>query len=341
MHARDGDLPIPLPAVLGHEGSGVVAAVGSSVRTVAPGDSVVLGWPSCGTCRNCRGGEPSYCAEFLTLCFSGARPDGTTAVRAGSGSGSGSSRAPLADHFFGQSSFAEYATVQERTVVRVPSAAPLPLLGPLGCGVGTGAGAVFNALMPPPGSTLAVFGPGAVGLSAIMAARVAGCARVIAVARNDRQLAQALDLGATDVVDTRADDAVVAITALTGEGADFTVECMGHPDVVRQAVDALRPLGTCALVGVSPPGTQVHLDHAAIILGRRVVGVNGYAGPGDLLINRLVELHAQGRFPFDRLITTYPFERINEAVADVQRRIAVKAVLLMPNSLSDQTGASR
>ena len=163
-----------------------------------------------------------------------------------------------------------------------------------------------------------------------MAARVAGCARIIAVARNPAQLEQAEALGATDAVDSKRSDPVAQIQQITGGGADFTVDATGNMTVARQAVDALRPLGVCALVGVSSPGTELSLDHSGLILGRRVIGVNGGDGQSDTFIPRLIELHAQGRFPYDQLITTYDFDQINQAVTDVADHKTTKAVLRMP-----------
>src|SRR5581483_2834011 len=186
--ARDQWFPVPAPVVLGHEGAGVVEAVGSCVRRVAPGDRVVLSFDSCGDCGPCTRARPSYCLEAFERSFGAVRRDGTMALRRGD--------EPVHSHFFGQSSFATYALAMERSVVKVDTEVPLDLLGPLGCGVQTGAGAVLNALRCEQGTSLAVFGAGAVGLSAVMAAQVAGCTTVIAVDLNDRRGKLALELGA-------------------------------------------------------------------------------------------------------------------------------------------------
>src|SRR6266540_1090221 len=171
-----GGLPFPLPGVLGHEGAGGVEAVGSAVSRVSPGDQVLLSFTSCGACANCRDGHPAYCATWLPLnLIGGTRADGShTITRDG---------APIGGHFFGQSSFGQLALVDERSMVKVAPDVPLELIAPLGCGVQTGVGAVWNVLAPPPGATLAVLGTGAVGLSAVMAAALTPAVRIIAVDR--------------------------------------------------------------------------------------------------------------------------------------------------------------
>lgn len=161
---RDQWYPTPLPAVLGHEGAGVVEKVGSAVSSVRPGDHVVLSFNSCGACKLCLTGHPAYCENFYAHNFAGQRSDGTTALSLNG--------RQFSSHFFGQSSFASHANVAERSVVRVPEDAPLEILGPLGCGIQTGAGAILNVLQPRPGSAVVVFGAGAVGLSAVLAAKL-------------------------------------------------------------------------------------------------------------------------------------------------------------------------
>src|SRR5438309_488089 len=190
---RDQWYPVPLPAVLGHEGSGVVEAVGSAVTKVQPGDHVVLSFVSCGECVACKEGAPAYCGGLYDLNFSGLRPDKTTALSSGG--------SPVHGHFFGQSSFATYALAYERNVVKVDRTAPLELLGPLGCGIQTGAGAVLNSLHPDAGSSIVVFGVGSVGLAAVMAAHVAGCTTIVAVDLKPSRLEAAKRVGATHVID--------------------------------------------------------------------------------------------------------------------------------------------
>jgi aryl-alcohol dehydrogenase len=320
LGARDGHLPIPPPpSVLGHEGAGVVEQVGAQVTKVKPGDHVVLAWDCCGTCTSCRSGKYSYCLNFFRHNFNGARPDGTTTLRKGDQVIHGS--------FFCQSSFADFALANERNVVKVWDDVPLEVLAPMGCGVMTGAGAVMNALQPRPGASIAVFGVGPVGMSAVLGAVVCGCTTVIAVDVNAERLEVARQLGATHTINAREVDPVEAIRKTTGGGVEFSLECVGNPKVLRQAVDVLPRLGVCGLLGVVPPGTEVSLDMDLIMNGRTVRGIiEGDATP-DLFIPKLIELYRQGRFPFDRLITFYPFAEINQAVKDMEAGRVIKPVL--------------
>jgi len=317
---RDQIYPTPLPAVLGHEGSGVVERVGPAVTKVAPGDHVVLSYASCGACANCQRGLYGYCLDLYGRNFSGGRPDGSTPCRDGHG-------VPVSSYFFAQSSFGEYAIATERNVVKIRRDVPLEIMGPLGCGVQTGAGAVINALKPGAGSTIAIFGAGSVGLSAVMAAKVVGCAMIIAVDINHSRLELAAEFGATNVVNA-ADDPVAAIRALTGdEGVQFSLECTGLPVVVRQAVDCLRLTGTCGIIGVAPLGTDVTLDMNGLLFGRSVRGIIEGDSVPDIFIPQLIEIWRQGRFPFDRLISFYPLSEIEEAARASERGEVLKAVL--------------
>ena len=320
LAARDLHLPIPPPpSVFGHEGAGVVEKVGSRVTKVKPGEHVILTWNSCGACPACKAGNDSYCANFFALNFSCARPDGATTLRKGDQAIHGS--------FFTQSSFANFALASERNLVKVGQDVPLEILGPLGCGVMTGAGAVMNSLRPKPGASIAIFGVGPVGMSALLGSLVCGCTTVIAVDINSDRLDMAKEFGATHTVNAAKEDPVAAIQDITGEGAEFTLECVGNPKVLRQAVDALPRCGVCGLLGVVAPGTEVALDMDRVMNGRTVKGIiEGDAIP-DLFIPKLIELYRQGRFPFDRLITFYPFDEINQAVEAMEKGRVIKPVL--------------
>jgi len=323
LGARDQHLPIPpqraFPGVFGHEGAGVVEKVGPRVSKVKPGDHVALSWDCCGACPSCKSGNDPYCQNFFLHNFNGARPDGTTTLQKGDQVIHGS--------FFSQSSFASFSLANERNVVKVREDVPLEIIGPLGCGVQTGAGAVMNTLQPRPGASIAVFGVGPVGMSAVLGAVVCGCSTIIAVDIIPDRLEMAKELGVTHTVNAGEVDPVEAIREITGGGAEFTLECVGNPNVLRQAVDALPRLGICGLLGVVPPGTEVSLDMDLIMNGRTVRGIiEGDAIP-DLFIPKLIELYSQGRFPFDRLITFYPFDEINQAVEDMEKGRVIKPVL--------------
>ncbi|SFU74880.1 NAD(P)-dependent alcohol dehydrogenase [Nitrosospira multiformis] len=320
MVARDQLYDVPLPIVLGHEGAGVVERVGGNVKKVAAGDHVVLTYMWCGHCRPCLQGDLTYCQNFYALNFGGAREDGSSSTRDAHGS--------LHDHFFGQSSFGTFALTHERNAIKVPREAPLELLGPLGCGIQTGAGAVMNALKVAPGASFAAFGGGAVGLSAVMAARVAGAITIIAVDVVPSRLELARELGATHTVNSRETDPVAAVRKISGGGVEHTLESSGRPEVLRQAIDALAIRGTCGIVGAPALGTEASFDvNGVMTTGKRIIGIIEGDSTPDLFIPALVELYMQGRFPFDKLVKFYPFDRINEAAEDSEKGITIKPII--------------
>jgi aryl-alcohol dehydrogenase len=317
--ARMQFLPIPLPGVFGHEGAGIVEKVGSLVTKVKPGDHVATSYMSCGECPCCKKGTPGWCSEFLRLNFGGRRVDGSTTMKKDGQTIYGS--------FFGQSTFASHSLVTERNLVKVPMDVPLEILSPLGCGIQTGAGGVINSLKAEPGSSIAVFGIGSVGLSAIMAAVVCGCTKIIGVDVIEDRLKLAKEFGATHTINSSKVDAVEEIRKLTGAGAHYTLECTGIPKVFRQAVDALEIGGTCGLIGVAPNGVDVSLEMQTILNGRTVKGIVEGDCVSDIFIPQLIELYKQGRFPFDRLLKFYSLDQINEAAEDSEKGKALKAVL--------------
>lgn len=323
---RHGDLPMPFPGVLGHEGSGVVEAVGAGVTNVRPGDHVVIGWPSCGTCRHCRDGEPRYCDRLGEALCGGHRLLGPRAGQSALHRPEGE----LHSHFFGQSSFATYSLTWADALVPVPASAPLALLGPLACGIGTGAGAVLNTVRPGLGASLVVYGVGAVGLAAVMAAALSPATTIIAVDRHRQRLALARELGATHTVDASTTDPVAAVHDLCGGPADHALECTGVISVVRQAVDSVGMLGTCVLIGGAPAGAEFSVDHLTTLWGKRIVGTLGGSGRSTTLIGGLIELHRQGRFPFDRLVRWYDLDQIEDALAAARSGEVLKPVLRMP-----------
>jgi len=321
---RDQAYPVPQPIVLGHEGAGIVAAVGSAVTKVKPGDRVVMTFNSCGHCASCTDYAPTYCYEFFGYNFGGARSDGSSPLS--------KDGKQIHGNFFGQSSFASHALCHERNIVKVPDDVPLELLGPLACGIQTGAGGIINSLKIGMGQTLAVFGVGSVGLSAVMAARLVGAATIIAIDLNESRLKLAKELGATHTINAGAGSAVEKIRGLTsGAGVDFTFETTGIMSVLRQAIDALAPRGTCGFVGASPTGSEIAVNVIDIMTGgRKIRGiVEGDSNP-DIFIPRMIEFYKQGRFPFDKLISFYPFAEINTAIHDSENGKAVKPVVRLP-----------
>jgi aryl-alcohol dehydrogenase len=319
--SRDGQLPAPFPAVFGHEGAGVVEGIGGHVKKVVPGDHVVLAPDSDGTCAQCASGEPTYCEGFLELNFQ-AGANGRTALLADGRQAS--------IKYFGQSSFAHFAIVSERSVVRVRKDLPLKLLGPLGCGIQTGAGTVMNGLRPQPGSSIAILGCGAVGLAAILGSVVSGCAAIIAVDRNDNKLELARRLGATHSINTtRTPELGSALREIVHRGVNFVVDAAGVNALISMAVTGLARRGTIGLVAVPPsPERTLDLPWASLLLqGQAVRGfMEGNSIP-DIFIPRMIELHAQGRFPFDKFVRYYPFNEINRAIEDQRNGSAIKPIL--------------
>jgi len=316
---RDQYFPTPLPAVLGHEGAGWVVAVGAKVTKVLPGDHVVLTYASCRVCANCQKGLYGYCPDLYGRNFSGGRPDGSSPC-------CGSNGERISGYFFAQSSFADHAIASQRNVVKIREDVPVELMGPLGCGIQTGAGAVINALKPGAGTSIAIFGTGSVGLSAIMAAKVVGCTTIIAVDLNDSRLELACELGATHAINANK-DVGQEIASITGEGVQFSLECTGSPKVVRQAVDCLRLTGVCGVIGVAPLGTEFTLDMNSVLFGRSVRGIIEGDSIPDVFIPQLIELWRQGRFPFDKLVKFYALSEIEEAVQASERGDVLKAIV--------------
>ncbi|MFJ3436881.1 NAD(P)-dependent alcohol dehydrogenase [Streptomyces cyaneofuscatus] len=307
----------PLPAVLGHEGSGVVVETGGPDTGLAVGDHVVLSFDSCGRCRSCLGAAPAYCDRFAPLNLFGGRPENAARFTDAAGGA-------LAPRWFGQSSFAAYAVVPARNAVRVDPTLPLALLGPLGCGFLTGAGAVLNSFGAGPGDTVAVFGAGAVGLAAVMAATAAG-AVAVAVDRHSERLALAEKLDAVPVHSDSA-DLPGRIRRLTDGGARYALDTTGSARLINDALRALRPRGHLGLV--ARLHTALPLEVGTLDRGRRISHIcEGDAVPG-LLIPRLTGLWQAGRFPFDQLIRTYPLADINEAERDCEAGLVVKPVLI-------------
>lgn len=319
LHAHDGRLA-PLPIVLGHEGAGVVEALGDGVSGFAMGDHVVLSGSSCGTCPSCEASRPSYCDTAMPRIFGGKRMDQSTALKLGDEA--------IHSHFFGQSSFATHAIVPHRTAVKMDKALPLEMLGPLGCGIITGAGCVLESLALQAGQSLAVFGTGGVGLAAVMAARLAGASRIVAVDLSDERLALAEDMGATHCLRGDEPDLTARIRSITGRGVDASVNTTVAPPVFETAMDCLAMRGTAAFVA-APRGDWAPKMFPMLSGGRSLKGVLGGDANPRQFIPMLADFWRQGRFPFDRLLTFYPFAEIESAFADARSGKAIKPVLLM------------
>lgn len=310
----------PLPAVLGHEGAGTVVETGGRTGGPRVGDHVVLSFDSCGECRSCLSAAPAYCDSFAALNLFGGREEYRDRFTDAAGG-------PLAPRWFGQSSFAEYAVVPARNAVVVDSALPVELLGPLGCGFLTGAGAVLNTFGVGPGDTVAVYGAGAVGLAAVMAATAAG-AVTVAVDRRPERLALAERFGATPLPADPAGPPGLAdrVRRLTDGGARYALDTTGSARLINEALRGLRPTGHLTLAA------RLHhplpLEVGTLDRGRRISHLcEGDAVPG-VLIPRLTGLWRAGLFPFDQLIRTYPLDAVDAAERDCEAGRVVKPVLL-------------
>ncbi len=310
---------VELPMITGHEGSGVVDAVGPGVTTLAVGDHVVLSFDSCGACENCAKGQRAYCETFLPRNLVGRDLDGSTTVTDAAGN-------EVAARWFGQSSLATHCIASVRNTVKVDADLPIELFGPLGCGIQTGAGSVLLSLQVKPGTSLVVFGSGAVGLAAIMAAVVAGATTIIAVDLHESRLALARELGATHVLRGDQEDVISEIQSITGGGVQYSIDTTGVPTVMQSAVTCLRMTGVCGFVGVQIG--NIEFDGSAL-MGKTVIGIlEGSADP-HAFIPHLIELWRDGRFPFDRLITKYRLDQVNEAEQSSLSGGAIKPVLII------------
>lgn len=321
---RDGVYPTPMPAVLGHEGAGVVEQVGSAVTTVKPGDHVVMSAAYCTHCVQCRTGQVAYCKNLFAEDFGGRRTsDGTTSLRSAEGE-------QISSHFFGQSAFATHANVVESALISVPSDLPLEAIAFFGCGMQTGAGAILNELRPPVGASVAISGTGAVGLAAIMASRAASAGTIVAIDIHDSRLALAKQLGATHTINARSTDTTKELLRITGDqGVNYILDTTAVPKVLVNLASALAVRGTLALVGAARPGTEAPFEiGASLVRGWTFKTiVQGSAVPQDF-IPRLVGLWRQGLFPAEKLTRTYKLEQINEAFEDSASGAVVKPVIL-------------
>lgn len=316
---RDHDVGQMLPIVLGHEGAGVVLAVGDGVTHIAAGDRVALSYDSCGRCAACDDAAPQYCADFPLRNFAGVTPAMTPPMAFADGR-------PLFGNFFGQSSFATHALTTARNTVKIPDALPFELAAPLGCGMQTGAGVVLNSLAGRAGQSLVVFGAGAVGLAAVMAAADAGMSPIVAVDRVPGRLGLARELGATHALPSTP-DLLERLRAIE-PAFDAAFDTTGVPDLIRVATDCLGSRGRCALVAMAAPGASGDFALDAMLMGKRILGViEGDADPREF-VPRLAAMHLAGRFPHDRLVKTFAFADINDAVAAMLDGSVVKPVLL-------------
>jgi len=322
LHVMKGDLAAPLPAILGHEGSGIVADVGPGVKDVQPGDHVIPLWRlSCGECEYCTGGRPALCAAGTEIRRTGTLPLG--------GTGFTLNGKPI-KRFGGVSTFSEYSVIPEKAVLKIPKEFPLDRAALLGCAVITGYGAVVNAAQVRPGNLVAVFGAGGVGLNVIQTAALAGAAMVIAVDLRENKLEFARQFGATHVVNASQGNPVEQVRAITGDrGVDFAFEVVGLPVTMRQSFDVLAKRGVAVVVGIGPTTGEVSIPVIPLAWEDRVLmgTLYGSARPRiDIL--KLIGLYHAGKLKLDELLTrSYPIEQINEAYAALERGEVARSVV--------------
>jgi S-(hydroxymethyl)glutathione dehydrogenase / alcohol dehydrogenase len=310
------------PCVLGHEGAGVVEAVGPDVRFVRPGDHVVtLFAPECGECVHCRSPRTNRCVAIRDRQGLGHLPDGTTRL---------SRNGEPLRHFMGTSTFAEYAVLPEIALAKVSPEAPLEGCAPFACGLSTGIGAALNTAQVEPGSTVAVFGCGLVGLGAVIGARLAGAARIIAVDLADERLEQARHHGATDTR-VAAEDTVDWIRSETdGFGADYTFEATGSVAVMRRAVEAAREAwGLATMCGVAGKGEVLEVVPRLLITGRRVAGSSFGGVKGRTQVPQLVERWLAGEIDVDSLIShRISLDEVNHGFELMEAQDGIRSVIV-------------
>lgn len=308
-----------VPVVLGHEGSGIVAEVGSAVTQVKPGDHVLLSYDACGFCDRCLSGAPAYCVEFQERNMHGKNVDLSVSATDADG-------VPVANRFFAQSSFAEFAITTERNTVKVDPSLPLELLGPLGCGLQTGAGSVLNEMKLRAGQSIVVFGAGAVGLAAVMAAKAANASEIVVVDIKQSRLDLALELGATRVViGTLPPEELVAAIIDGGKGLDFAFDTTAVGSVMTAAISSLAFGGKAVLIGAGLDFLNVF---PTLLTGRTVTFAYEGSSVPQIFIPQLIDLWQRGLFPLEKLTRTYSLDEINQAEADTKSGVTVKPILL-------------
>ncbi|TET74894.1 MAG: Zn-dependent alcohol dehydrogenase [Dehalococcoidia bacterium] len=322
LHFIKGEMPQPMPVVMGHEGAGIVERIGPGVTTLQPGDHVIFMVSfSCGKCRFCIEGRPTRCVENLPIMSMATLPGGGKRLRKGD---------QELHHLFGLACFAEYAVVHERSVVKIRDDAPFEVICLLGCGVSSGIGAAINTTGMKPGESIVIYGCGGVGLSAVMGARLAGAGKLIAVDTLDPKLEKAKELGADYVINASREEPVAKVMELTGGGADYALECIGNTDVMAQAFASIHNGGKCIIVGMAPLGTALSIQSYEFLLGKTIIG----CVQGDIIglvdIPKYVDLYMDGKLPIDKLITkSYSLDDINVAFAALDRGEIIRSVVLL------------
>jgi S-(hydroxymethyl)glutathione dehydrogenase / alcohol dehydrogenase len=316
LHFVDGFYPFPTPAILGHEAAGIVEAVGDQVTYVKPGDHVIACLSVyCGDCDYCLTGKTHLCAN---------RPARNPKTEPPKYTWNGT---PV-NQFASLSSYAEQMLVHEHALVKITNDMPLDKAALIGCGVTTGLGAALNTAKVEPGSTVAVFGAGGVGLSAIQGARIAGARQIIVVDIHENKIATARELGATHSVDASSHDPVKAIRDMTNGGVDYSFEAIGLKTAAEQAFDCIRPGGTATIIGMIPVGQKIELDGSVFLREKKIQGSSMGSNRFRVDMPRYIDLYFQGRLKLDEMITrTGKLEDVNEAFRAMKAGEVARTVL--------------
>ncbi len=316
LHFVDGLYAFPAPAILGHEAAGIVEAVGSQVTDFAPGDHVIACLSVfCGNCDYCLTGQTHLCQNPETRRSPDQPPKYTW-------------QGNPVNQFANLSSYAEKMLVYENALVKIRDDMPLDAAALIGCGVTTGVGAALNTAKVEPGSTVAVFGCGGVGLSVIQGALIAGARQIIAVDTVESKLATARELGATHSVDASSGDPVQAIKDLTGGGADYTFEAIGLKIAAEQCFEAIRRGGTATIIGMIPQGQKIELDGPSFLQEKKIQGSSMGSNRFRVDMPRYIDFYMQGRLKLDEMITrTGTLEDVNEAFRAMKAGEVARTVL--------------
>jgi S-(hydroxymethyl)glutathione dehydrogenase / alcohol dehydrogenase len=325
FHFMNGDLHIPLPCVLGHEGAGVVEEVGEGVTAVEPGDHVVLLFrPNCGHCEYCSRGRPALCALTAKIRATGMMLDGTSRLHL---------HGQDLRHHHGVSCFAERSVVLEQGCVPIPKDVPLEVAALVGCAVMTGVGAVTNTAQVVAGSSVLVIGAGGVGLNAVMGAVLVGANPIIVADVVESKLETARQFGATHVINASAGDLVEQVRALTDtEGVDYSFEAIGNPRTMSQAFNAVRRGGVAVAIGIAPSGSETSINAGELVYQEKTLK-GSYYGSGHFQADmpRILRLYKAGKLPIDRLISRrYGLDQVNEAFEALIAGEVARSVLI-PN----------
>lgn len=315
-------IPPPFDPVLGHEGAGIIEAVGDGCDGFAPGDHVIMTFPSCGHCHHCEDGHPYACSGFVEEFFGGPSTSGGPRLTDDKGE---------LTAFFSQGSLATYSIVAARNAVKVPSDVDLKALCGMGCGFQTGAGTVLNRIKPEPGSSIVIFGCGTVGLCAMMAAKIAGCGTIIACDVVPSRLELALELGATHTVNSRehADVAARIREIAGGEGVDYAVESAGADVLMDIMLASMRPRGLAVVVSMHGDSEiPIKMDTRIMSPCVTLAGLLEGGSNPPVFIPQLIEYYKQGKFPVDKLCTYYKFEELEQAIEDSRTGKTIKPVIV-------------